>query len=454
MSQARYHFSGVAGAGMSPLARLMRARGHPVQGSDRSLDAGRNREAAEALRAAGVELVPHDGRAVTRAIDRFVFSTAVEADTPEMRAARDAGVAMVPRPALLAEVVNSGGPGVAVAGTSGKSTVTGMVAWLAREAGVVATVVGGATLVGEGGGGCLVAGPAAGAVAAEACESDGTLVGYRPALGLIHNVSRDHGELDWVRAQFATFAGQCGRLFVNARCREAAALGRAHGTATSYGATDDADAVVTPRVLGPTRASGVLSVGGAGIALDVPQPGLHNLENAAAAALVALELGVRAADVERLLPRFPGVARRFETVGTTPSGIRVIDDFAHNGEKIRAALTTAQAGAPRVVAVFQPHGFGPARFLRAELRALLPGLLRPRDRFCYAEVFYAGGSVTRDVSSRDLAADAGCAYAKDHAAVARWVAAEAEPGDTVLLMGARDPDLPRLARGVYAALGG
>src|SRR5882762_8773394 len=89
MSRARYHFSGVGGAGMSPLARLMRARGHAVQGSDRAFDTGGNREAADALRAAGVELVPHDGRGITAAIERFVFSTAVEAETPEMRAARD-----------------------------------------------------------------------------------------------------------------------------------------------------------------------------------------------------------------------------------------------------------------------------------------------------------------------------------------------------------------------------
>ena len=450
--RTRYHFSGVGGAGMSPLARLMRARGHAVQGSDRAFDAGKNREAADTLRAAGVELVPHDGSGITGVIDHFVFSTAVEAETPEMRAARARGLTMLARPALLAELVDTGRPGVAVSGTSGKSTITGMVAWLARESGAVASVIGGAALVGEGGGGCLVPGPGDGAVAAEACESDGTLVGYHPALGLIHNVSRDHGELDWVRAQFATFAAQCGRLWVNARCAEASALGRRPG-ALSYGVGAGADAPVTPRSLGPARATGVLRWRGSDVGLDVPQPGLHNLENAAAAALVGLELGIRPADVERLLPRFPGVARRFETIGVTGTGIRIIDDFAHNGEKIRAALTTAQAGAPRVVAVFQPHGFGPARFLRGELRELIPSLLRPSDRFCYAEIFYAGGSVTRDLSSRDLAADIGCAYAEDHAAVTRWVAGEARPGDTILLMGARDPELPRLARRVLAALG-
>lgn len=452
MTRMRYHFSGVGGAGMSPLARLMRARGHLVQGSDRAFDAGRNGEAAAALRAAGVELVPHDGSAVGAAIDRFVFSTAVEAETAEMRAARALGLTMVARPALLAELVSTARGGVAVSGTSGKSTITGMVAWLARESGAPTAVIGGAALVGEGGGGCLVTGGGEDGVVAEADESDGTLVGYRPALGLIHNISRDHTELEALRKQFATFAAQCGRLFVNARCAEAAAIGRAVG-ATSYGLTAAADVPVVARDAAPGRAAGVLRWRGTEVALDVPQPGVHTLENAAAAALIALELGIAAADVERLLPRFPGVARRFETIGVTSSGIRVIDDFAHNAEKIRAAVSTAQSAAARVLAVFQPHGFGPARFLRGELRELLPTLLRPTDRWCYAEIFYAGGSVTRDIASRDLAADVGAAYAEDHPAVVRWVVREAKPGDTVLLMGARDPDLPRLARTILAALG-
>src|SRR5262245_50845711 len=334
MHPLRYHFSGVGGAGMSPLARLMRARGHAVQGSDRAFDAGHNREAADALRAAGVELVAHDGRGVTGAIDRFVFSTAVEAETPEMRAARALGLTTVARPALLAELVNTGRPGVAVSGTSGKSTITGMVAWLARESGAPTAVIGGAALVGEGGGGCLVTGDGAAGVVAEADESDGTLVGYRPSLGLIHNISRDHTELEPLRKQFATFAAQCARLFVNARCAEAAALAR-DARATSYGVTAAADAPVTPARLDAARAGGVLRWRGTEVSLEVPQPGLHNLENAAAAALIALELGITPSTVERLLPRFPGVARRFETVGVTAAGIRVVDDFAHNAEKIQ-----------------------------------------------------------------------------------------------------------------------
>jgi UDP-N-acetylmuramate--alanine ligase len=448
----RYHFSGVAGAGMAPLACLMRARGHEVQGSDRALDQGKSPAVAARLRAAGITLVPQDGAAVTPAIDRFVYSAAVEAATPEMIAARRHGVASVARPRLLAEILDAGRPGIAIAGTSGKSTITGLVLWVVREAGVPATVIGGAALVGEETAAGFLAGPADGPVVAEACESDGTLVGYRPAIGVIHNVSRDHGELPELRAQFATFAAGARRLLVNARCGEALAIGRAH-RGVAYGAVPDADVPLDVLALGADRAIGTLRWAGGALKLDVPQPGLHNLENAAAAALVALELGLDPGAIEALLPHFPGVARRFEIVGTTRAGIRVVDDYAHNGEKLRAAITTAQARGGRVLALFQPHGFGPARFLRPELRALLPTLLRANDRFCYLEIFYAGGTVTRDVSSRMLAADIGCAYAADHAAAREWVTRVARPGDTVLVMGARDPDLPRLARDIFAALG-
>ena len=264
-----------------------------------------------------------------------------------MRAARALGIERVPRPALLAEVVDAGRPGVAIAGTSGKSTIVGMVGWLTREAGVAATVLGGAALAGEGASGCFLPGPEDGAVAAEACESDGTLTGYHATLGLIHNISRDHGEVDALRPQFETFAKRCGRLLVNCASSEAADVGRAVG-AHRYGTGPGADTPLEITSTGPHRARGTLHLPTGPLALDVPQPGRHNLENAAAAALIALELGIAPAEVGALLARFPGVARRFEVIGVTADGIRVVDDYAHNGEKLRAAITAAQAGAAHV----------------------------------------------------------------------------------------------------------
>src|SRR5204862_6949754 len=165
------------------------------------------------------------------------------------------------RSVLLGEFENVVATGGEVADTSGKSTVTGMIGYILREAAVPGTVLGGAALVGEGVSGCFAAGPAHGAVVAEACESDGTLVGYRPSIGVILNVSRDHDELDALRRQFATFAAQCRTLLVNAASAEAVAIGAERGART-FGTTDDADFRLEVVSAGPERARGILRVGG------------------------------------------------------------------------------------------------------------------------------------------------------------------------------------------------
>lgn len=447
-----YHFSGVAGAGMNPLAQLMVAWGHQVQGSDRSFDQGRSPELAQRLRNAGVSLAVQDGSAINAGLTRFVYSAAVEQDTPEIRAAKALGIPLLARPALLAEVVNAAGSGIAVAGTSGKSTVTGMIAWVLRVTATPATILGGAALAGEGVAGWFAVGPQGGIVAAEACESDGTLVGYRPAIGVIHNITRDHGELDDLRRQFGTFATQSSLLLVNSRCAESLALVAGHPRARTYGIGAHADYPLEVISVGPHHSEGVLGLPQGDLTIHLQHPGAHNLENAAAAAAVCIELGLAPAAVAAALASFPGIARRFEVIGTTDTGIRVVDDYAHNADKIRAVVEAAQAGADRVLAIFQPHGFGPARFLRPELKELLPRLLRSHDRWCYTNIYYAGGSVAQDIHSRDLAADSGVHHADDRQALLTWLTENANPGDTVLLMGARDPDLPALARAIHDVL--
>lgn len=455
--QDLFHFSGIGGAGMNPLARLLAARGHRVQGSDRAFDRQENPVVAQLLRQAGIVLLPQDGSAITPAVTRVVHSAAVEAETPELAAARRLGIPTVPRPALLAELVAAARPGVAIAGSSGKSTVTGMLAWILRRVGRPATVLGGAALAESGANhmGCFAAAGPDAPLLAEACESDGTLAGYRPAIGLIHNLTRDHDELDGLRRQFAAFAAQCRRLYVNNDCSEANALAAGHPDALRYG-RGACPLELLLDAAGPERARGVLVAEDGEFALDLPQPGVHNLDNACAAVALAGALGVATAAACESLHDFPGVARRFQRVGTTASGIRVIDDYAHNGAKISAAVHAAQLGGGRVLAVFQPHGYGPARFLRPELRELLPRLLRPGDRFCYAGIYYAGGTVAQDISSKDLAGDLppelACGHAENHAAVLDWLAAEAQPGDTVLLMGARDPRLGDLAQAAVGLL--
>jgi UDP-N-acetylmuramate--alanine ligase len=449
--QRRLHFSGVAGAGMNTLAQLMAAWGHDVQGSDRAFDIGAQTGLAAKLRGLGIELRPHDGAAIVPGIDTLIFSGAVEADTPELRAARELGIETIPRATLLADVVNGGSPSVAVAGTSGKTTVTAMVGWILRRAGIPATVLGGSAVLGEGPGGCFAAGPIGGPVVAEADESDGTLVGYRPDIGVVLNVSRDHTSLSELHAQFARFLDNSRTPLVNRACPEASRL-TGRSDLRTFGNDSSADIPLTIVDVLPDRTAGVVGFEHGSIRIDLPLPGLHNLENASAAAAIATTLGVTPEVIRQALSDFPGVERRFEVVGVTATKIRVVDDYAHNAAKIAATIAAAQTGSERVIAVFQPHGFGPARSLRPELRALLPEILRRRDRFCYAEIYYGGGSVVRDISSRILAEDLAsldCGYAPDHEAVRKWVADAAGPGDTVLVMGARDPHLPDLARSIY-----
>jgi UDP-N-acetylmuramate--alanine ligase len=159
------------------------------------------------------------------------------------------------------------------------------------------------------------------------------------------------------------------------------------------------------------------------------------------------------------LAAFRGVGRRFQSLGAA-RGVEVVDDFAHNPAKLAATFATAHArvGAGRVLAIYQPHGYGPTRFLRKDFVATFAGALRPDDRLWMLEVYYAGGTATRDFSAADIVAEIADRGARVEFAPAReWlverIAGEARPGDLVLVMGARDPSLTDLARAILGALG-
>jgi UDP-N-acetylmuramate--alanine ligase len=194
-----------------------------------------------------------------------------------------------------------------------------------------------------------------------------------------------------------------------------------------------------------------------GTDFELPHPGAHNAFNAVAAVAAATRAGAALPRCAEVLRGFRGVARRFQSYGSA-HGVEVVDDFAHNPQKIAAALRTAQTRASRVLAVFQPHGFGPTRFIRAELVDTVSRLLRPHDVFWMLEIFYAGGTAQRDLSSSDIVREmtangADARFAADRLGLIGHVAAEARTGDLVLVMGARDPSLPQLCRQLLQALG-
>jgi UDP-N-acetylmuramate--alanine ligase len=447
----RLHFAGVAGSGMSALAQFVAMKGGRASGSDRAFDRGQQGEARRRLESLGITLLPQDGSALEGDCAALVVSTAVEDGVPDVAAAKRLGVPILHRSELLAHFVATHRT-LAVTGTSGKSTTTAMAFELLRGAGREPSLITGGdvrSLQAEGLWGNAWAGTSD-LLVIEADESDGSVVRYHPAVGVVLNLQKDHKEEAEVFRMFEAFQRNTGESLVvgegeNLRDLRAGSVVFGLGPAASL----RAEAV-------QTNAEGSrFTVEGLPFELNVP--GAHNLENALAALAACRALGVPLQDLVVPLRTFRGVGRRFQVLGTR-NGVTVVDDFGHNPAKIAASLRTAHLRTGRVLAVFQPHGFGPLRFLRHDLAAMFAAELHPDDRLWLLEAHYAGGTVTRDVSSADLAADlqarrCPAVFVPDRPSLVEALAAEARPGDVVLVMGARDPSLTTLATELLERMG-
>lgn len=445
---ARVHYVGVAGSGVSALAQYRVQGGGAASGSDRAFDGGSAEEVRRTLEGRGVSLHLQDGSGV-RGAALVVASRAVEPEVPDLAAARELGIPVVSRADMLAHETEER-PSLAVAGTSGKSTTAAMAFQALRGCGLDPGLLAGGclrTLQAEGWLGNAWRGR--GPLVVEADESDGSLVGLQPLAGVILNLHRDHKEPREVLELFAAF---------KARCREGVVLGEDPGLAPLRrealvsGFGDDAG--VRGLRLRARPDGSVFEVDG--VPVLVPVPGAHNAANALAALAAVRLLGADLLCAAPALARFGGLRRRFEVLGRR-GGVEVVDDFAHNPDKLAATLEVAHQRAGRVLALFQPHGFAPLAFYREQLVETLVQALRAGDRFWLAPVYYAGGTAQPTVSSADVAAELAARGApaealEDAASWPELVAREARPGDVVLVMGARDPGLPGLARRALAAL--
>jgi UDP-N-acetylmuramate--alanine ligase len=448
--KGRFHYAGLGGSGMSALAQFQVMISGHASGSDRAFDRGERAELRVQLERLGIEIMPQDGSGVTEDCAALVLSTAVEAEVPDFAVARAKNIPIVHRSELLAHFVASHRT-IAVSGTSGKSTVTAMIFEILKGAGRDPSVITGGDLrllQAQG----LVGNAFAGGsdlLVVEADESDGSLVRYAPAIGVILNLQRDHKEMAEVAKMFAV---------LRARSREALVVGEEEnlealaGGALRFGFGPRAEIRGNVVELGPTGSSFAVD----GVRFTLPVPGRHNVANALAAIAAARAVDVPLADTVAPLADFQGVGRRFQTLGMA-RGVTVIDDFAHNADKIGAALATAKLKASRLLAVYQPHGYGPTRFLRRDFVDTFTRELRPEDRLWMLEVFYAGGTAARDFSAADIVREIAENGARAEFAPSRpWLAAritrEARPGDLVLVMGARDPTLTDFALAILAAL--
>jgi len=446
----RFHYARLAGSGMSALAQFQAMMGGRVSGSDRAFDRGERTELRTQLQRLGIEIMPQDGSGVTDDCAALIVSTAVEEKVADFAAARAKSIPIVHRSELLAHFVAYHRT-VAVSGTSGKSTVTAMVFEILEGAGRDPSVITGGDLrllQARGLPGNAFAG-GSDLLVVEADESDGSLVRYAPAVGVILNLQRDHKEMEEVAAMFAV---------LRARSREALVVGEDEnlnglaGGALRFGLGPRADIRGFNVELTPSGSSFTVD----DVAFALPVPGRHNVANALAAIAAARALDVPLADMVAPLASFQGVGRRFQTVGAA-RGVTVVDDFAHNADKIAAALATAKLNASRVFAVYQPHGYGPTRFLRRDFVDTFTRELRAHDRLWMLEVFYAGGTASRDFSAADIVEEIAkngvkAEFAPSRAWLAARIAEVARAGDVVLVMGARDPSLTDFAREIVAEL--
>src|SRR5580698_7977758 len=222
-----YFFCGVGGSGMTPLALIVKARGGGVAGSDRARDQGRNPERFAFLESRGVALFPQDGSGLTSADQTLVVSAAIEETIPDVQAARRLDAPIITRAQLLAELFNAAPLSVGVAGTSGKSTTTAMIGWIAAQAGLAPTIVNGAEMKNFATADAPFASARVGAgeaFIAEVDESDGSIALYSPTVAVVNNISLDHKPMEELRALFSAFAAKAKHVVLNLDNAETAAL--------------------------------------------------------------------------------------------------------------------------------------------------------------------------------------------------------------------------------------
>jgi UDP-N-acetylmuramate--alanine ligase len=448
---SRLHFTGIFGSGMSALAQYLRWQNVMVSGSDRLLTSPDTETVRLKLDKCGCDIFSQDGSGITFSTDALCVSTAIEESNPDIAAARRRNLSVFHRSDVLAAIIETKKT-LAVAGTSGKSTVTAMIFEFLSACGRSPSLITGAPLVRlekEG----LIGNAFAGSsdlLVIEADESDGTLVKYRPAVSALLNISKDHKTIGEVKSLFQTFASHSGWIAVNADDR---GLDRIRAQAR-FGTHRSANWKPDRIELLPDS----VTVHRSGIAMHLPFPGAHNAEDLCAALCLCEHLECDLETIAEAVQNYKGVARRF-ALTRTKKQLYVVDDFAHNPAKIAAAVTTARGLSKRIVAVYQPHGFGPTQFLKDDYISTFRLIFTPSDSLYLLPIYYAGGTAVKNITSEDIINGLGkipfkTGALKNRDELLTILANDVHPGDCVLLMGARDPSLPTLANKIIETFGG
>jgi len=455
----RIHFVGIGGSGMSGIAEVLANQGYTVSGSDIAESV-----AVRRLRGLGIAVaVGHDAKNVAGA-DAVVVSTAVTPDNPEVVAAREAHVPVVPRALMLAELMRFK-QGIAVAGTHGKTTTTSLVAAVLGEAGLDPTCVIGGRLNSIGTNARLGQGEF---LVAEADESDASFLYLQPVISVVTNIDADHMEtyghdFERLKGAFVEFLGHLPFYGLAVVCKDdehaRAIMKNVSRPMVTYGIRSDAD-LRAEDVRWEDGRMRFRAVNGASRPLEITLnlPGEHNVLNALAAIAVAREVGAPEESIARALSGFTGVGRRFQRFGDVAlaAGGRftLVDDYGHHPAEMAATIAAARGAFPgrRLLLAFQPHRFTRTRDLFEDFVRVLSGA----DALVLADVYPAGESPIVAADGRALVRAVRVAgrvepvFVEQVAQMKDAVLATVRDGDVVVTMGAGSvaglaPDLARAA---------
>lgn len=448
-----FFFIGIAGSGMSALAQFLVGTGKQVSGSDRYFVADAYNETKEKLEAEGIQCFPQNGEGISTAVELIIVSTAIEDTVPEVQKAKELGIPIIKRSDLLALIAASKRT-IAVGGTSGKSTTGGMLFQILETAGYGPGIISGAGLVSiikQGKIGNAKVGKGDWLVI-EADESDGSIVKYHPEIGLLLNIDKDHQEIDELLDIFATFRKNTTGAFVVNRSNKLSAT-LSNNSENDFSSDENAAGFVADNLI----------QNGMNISFTINDTpfhlktiGKHNMENALAAAAVASIIGISLEQSAKGLAAYEGIYRRHQLLGEK-HGIKVIDDYAHNPAKCAASISACQHIAPKVIAWFQPHGYGPTRFLKNDFVKEIAHALRPQDEIWMSEIFYAGGTAVKDISANDLITEIAALgknafFVEDRKELLQAMRPHFTEDCVLLLMGARDPELETFSKNLYEQL--
>jgi UDP-N-acetylmuramate--alanine ligase len=444
-----YFFIGIAGSGMSAIAQYLKGIGKTVSGSDRQFNHDQKTEIELQLNSEGIMTYKQDGTGLHQEVEVCVISTAIEQSNPEIQRALELGIPILHRADLLAAICDSKRT-VAVSGTSGKSTTSAMIYHIMEKSGKPVSFIGGAGLVS-----LQEKGKIGNAIAAnsdwlviEADESDGSLVKYHPEIGIILNIDKDHKEIEELETIFETFKENVRiHLIVNQSNTRTKKFSQNQsldfGTETKCGYKAESFSQQGFSIQFKINQ----------VDFDIPTIGQHNMENAAAAVAACSLMDVSVHRASESLKSYKGIYRRHQLVGIA-NGLTIIDDYAHNPAKLAASIKASRLTGSKLLVWFQPHGFAPTKFLRDDFVQEIASALRENDEIWMSEIYYAGGTVSNDISAKDLIEDIEkvhplAFFVENRDEFPAKIKSRYRKGDILLLTGARDPSLADFAKYVF-----